>query len=142
MDQLKDKLRQMVLEDIDLCRDVEDKEIYDRIDKVILNYSQEAYISISDKLMLKREIFNSIRRLDILQEFIEDSSITEIMVNGIDNIFYEKAGHIYQSDKKFESVQKLEDVVQQIVSQSNRIINEACPIVDCRLSEELKNIRY
>ncbi len=135
MQYYKDILRQKVLEGVDLCRDIEDREILEMIDREILSYSRETYISITDKLSLRREIFNSIRRLDILQEFIEDSTITEIMVNGTNNIFYEKDGQILQSERNFESVQKLEDVVQQIVSQSNRIINEASPIVDSRLSD-------
>ncbi len=135
MQYYKDILRQKVLEGVDLCRDIEDREILEMIDREILSYSRETYISIPDKLSLRREIFNSIRRLDILQEFIEDSTITEIMVNGTNNIFYEKDGQILQSERNFESVQKLEDVVQQIVSQSNRIINEASPIVDSRLSD-------
>lgn len=135
MEHLKEKLRDLVLEDIDLCHEIDDKEIFDIIDRAIITYSQAEYISIPDKLKLKKEIFNSIRRLDILQEFIEDNTITEIMVNGVNNIFYEKNGQLYQSDIGFESIQKLEDVVQQIVAQSNRIINEACPIVDSRLSD-------
>ena len=135
MNQRKDLLRQKVLEEIDLSRDIDDQEIFDVIDQVILRYGQEVYISMSDKLTLKKDIFNSIRRLDILQEFIEDTSITEIMVNGANNIFYEQSGQLHQSKNRFESVQKLEDVVQQIVSQSNRIINEASPIVDSRLSD-------
>ncbi len=135
MKQQKEILRQRILEQIDLSRDVDDKEIYDTIDQVILLHSKESYISIKDKLMLKREIFNSIRRFDVLQDFIEDSMVTEIMVNGVNNIFYEKSGKLFQSKTRFESVQKLEDVVQQMVSQSNRIINEASPIVDSRLPD-------
>ncbi|MDD3174114.1 MAG: ATPase, T2SS/T4P/T4SS family [Herbinix sp.] len=135
MDRLKEVLRQRVIDDIDLSREIADDEILDTIDRIIINHSKEEYISMQEKCRLRRDIFNSIRRLDILQELIEDSSITEIMVNGTENIFIEKNGRIYPSSKSFESVQKLEDVVQQIVSHSNRIINESCPIVDSRLSD-------
>ena len=140
MDRLKEIIRHKVIEDIDLSREVTDDELLDTIDRILVNFSKEEDISVQEKCRLRRDIFNSIRRLDILQEFIEDTSITEIMVNGPGNIFIEKNGRIYPSEKHFDSVQKLEDVVQQIVSHSNRIINEACPIVDSRLSDELKKI--
>jgi len=135
MDDLKDLLKQKVIEDIDLSREVTEEELYDIIDRSLINYSKEHYISMSEKQKLRRDIFNAIRRLDILQELVEDSSITEIMVNGPDHIFVEKNGVIYPSDKHFGSRQKLEDVIQQIVSQSNRIINESSPIVDARLQD-------
>jgi len=135
MDDLKDLLKQKVIEDIDLSREVTEEELYDIIDRSLINYSKEHYISMSEKQKLRRDIFNAIRRLDILQELVEDSSITEIMVNGPDHIFVEKNGMIYPSDKHFGSRQKLEDVIQQIVSQSNRIINESSPIVDARLQD-------
>lgn len=135
MDRLKEVLKQRVLKDIDLCREVTDEELYDTIDRILIGYSKEEYINMQEKQRLRRDIFNSIRRLDILQELIEDPSITEIMVNGPDNIFVEQNGRIFPSERHFESAQKLEDVVQQMVSHSNRIINEACPIVDARLSD-------
>ena len=135
MDDLKDLLKQKVIEDIDLSREVTEEELYDIIDRSLINYSKEHYISMSEKQKLRRDIFNAIRRLDILQELVEDSSITEIMVNGPDHIFVEKNGMIYPSDKHFGSRQKLEDVIQQIVSQSNRIITESSPIVDARLQD-------
>jgi pilus assembly protein CpaF len=135
MERIKELLKERVISDIDLNRDVQDSELLDRIDYEITNYGKEAYISIQDKIRLRRDIFNSIRRLDILQELIEDTAITEIMVNGPNHIFIERDGKIYPSGRCFESIQKLEDVVQQIVSHSNRIINEASPIVDSRLPD-------
>lgn len=135
MDQLKELLKNKILKAIDLGREVSDDELYQTIDQTIINHSKEEYISMQEKRRLRRDIFNSIRRLDILQELIDDPEITEIMVNGPDNIFIEKKGMIRPYHKCFESKQKLEDVVQQIVSHSNRIINEACPIVDSRLSD-------
>ncbi len=135
MDRIKELLQQRVIKDIDLCREVTDEELYDTIDRILIEYSKEEYIIIREKLRLRKDIFNSIRRLDILQELIEDPAITEIMVNGPDKIFYEKEGKLYPSTKHFESAQKLEDVVQQMVSHSNRIVNEACPIVDSRLPD-------
>lgn len=135
MDTLKEKLQQRVLEGLDLRKDTSDEELYAAIDRVLLESSKEDYILMKEKRLLRREIFNSIRRLDVLQDFIEDPSVTEIMVNGPDKIFVEKNGAIYLSDKNFVSQQKLENIIQQIVAQSNRIINEANPIVDARLSD-------
>ena len=80
--------------------------------------------------MLGKELFNAFRKLDILQDLIEDEEITEIMINGAQHIFMEKAGVVTRLEKRFASRQKLEDVVQQIVAGSNRIVNEANPIVD------------
>ncbi len=131
----KEKLQQAVLHNIDLAKEISDEELLDIIDRVLILKSKENYISVQEKRRLRREIFNSIRKLDVLQDLVEDHTITEIMVNGADKIFIEKNGRITACDLSFESNQKLEDVVQQIVSQSNRIVNEANPIVDARLSD-------
>lgn len=135
MENQKEKLQQIVLQEIDLSKDTSDEELYETIDRILIQNSREDYISIGEKRTLRREIFNSIRRLDILQDLIEDPTITEIMINGKDKIFIEREGAIYPSERKFASEQKLENIIQQIVAQSNRIINEANPIVDARLSD-------
>ncbi|MDF2538843.1 MAG: hypothetical protein K0S76_1864 [Herbinix sp.] len=132
---MKDQLQKAVLESIDLGKEITDEEILETIDQILIRKSKECYISMQEKQRLKKEIFNSIRRLDILQGLIEDSSITEIMINGYQKIFIEQNGCIFPYDKCFDSEQKLEDVVQQIVAQANRIINESSPIVDSRLSD-------
>lgn len=135
MSWLKEKLQQSVLNSIDLTTEISDEELLETIDQILIIKSKENYISMQEKKKLRRDIFNSIRKLDILQDLVEDSSITEIMVNGSDRIFIEKNGVITECEKCFDTEQKLEDVVQQIVSQSNRIVNEANPIVDSRLSD-------
>ena len=112
-----------------------DEELYDLIDESICARMKDEYISIAEKLRLRRDIFNSIRRLDILQELVEDENISEIMVNGEDQIFIEQNGRMEQWGRSFSSRQKLEEVVQQIVAGANRIINESSPIVDARLSD-------
>jgi len=81
------------------------------------------------------ELFNAFRKLDLLEEFLEDEEITEIMINGTQNIFVEKNGRLFQTDKRFLSRDKLEDVIQQIAAGSDRLVNEASPIVDARLSD-------
>ena len=103
--------------------------------EVLQEVSQEEYLPLDQKTMLGKELFNAFRKLDLLQEFLEDDDITEIMINGTQNIFIEKAGRISQSDKRFLSADKLEDVIQQIVAGSNRLVNEASPIVDARLAD-------
>lgn len=135
MNQYKELLRQRVIKEIDLCREVCDDELYETIDRILLEFGREEYVGITEKLRLRKDIFNSIRRYDVLQELIEDITVTEIMVNGPNQVFIEQNGRISASDLHFDSTQKLEDVVQQMVSHSNRIINEASPIVDSRLPD-------
>ncbi len=135
MNELKELLRKKVIDAMDLFREVTEEELYEAIDRCLIDFSRQEYIGIQDKLKLRKDIFNSIRRLDVLQELIEDPEITEIMVNGPKHIFIEKEGRLYKSEQYFESTQKLEDVIQQIVSHSNRVVNEACPIVDSRLAD-------
>lgn len=135
MDRLKVIIKQKTLENIDLEKEISDEQLYEIIDRIINIHGKSEYISIRDKQRLRLDVFNSIRKLDILQELVDDSSITEIMVNGPEKIFIEKNGSILPYEKCFESRQKLEDVIQQMVSHSNRIINEASPIVDSRLPD-------
>ena len=103
------------------------------IDEILLEEGKERGLLIREREVLSREIFYSIRKLDILQELIEDNSITEIMINGVDGIFIEKNGHLYPWERGFSSVEKIEKVVQQIVGRTNRVVNESSPIVDTRL---------
>ncbi|MDF2586327.1 MAG: type secretion system protein [Anaerocolumna sp.] len=128
-------MQDIVISKLDLTRELKDEEILEVIDDTLLAKSRESFISMQDKRRLRKEIFNSIRRLDILQELVEDPTITEIMINGAEHIFIEQNGAIRPWDKQFDSDKKLEDVVQQIVSKSNRIINESSPIVDARLDD-------
>lgn len=130
---LKDELQDIVLEEMDLSRDASDEEIYETIDRVLIEKGKNRYISLKDKREMRKEIYNSIRKLDVLQDLIDDPQITEIMVNGANKIFVEKNGTIYPRELRFSSEAKLGNIIQQMVSGSNRIINEANPIVDARL---------
>lgn len=121
------------MEGLEGYREIQDEEIYCRIDSLIEEIGMEYYIRLSDRNALRRELFNSIRRLDVLQELIDDDSVTEIMVNGTEGIFVERAGQLFEWEKKFVSQEKLEDISQQIVGKCNRIVNESVPIVDARL---------
>ncbi len=130
-----EQLHARILARLDMTRDMEDEELTELIYEVLQEVSQEEYLPLDQKTMLGKELFNAFRKLDLLQEFLEDEEITEIMINGTQNIFIEKAGRIFQSDKRFLSRDKLEDVIQQIVAGSNRLVNEASPIVDARLAD-------
>ena len=130
-----EQLHARILARLDMTRDMEDEELTELIYEVLQEVSQEEYLPLDQKTMLGKELFNEFRKLDLLQEFLEDDDITEIMINGTQNIFIEKAGRISQSDKRFLSADKLEDVIQQIVAGSNRLVNEASPIVDARLAD-------
>lgn len=118
---------------IDLSREVSDEEIQEMIDSQIVGLGRSCGLSLLQRQELGKSIFYSIRKMDILQELIDSNDVTEIMINGTHNIFIEKAGHIYEWDKQFDTQEKLEDVIQQIVAKCNRVVNEASPIVDARL---------
>lgn len=132
---LKQQLQETVRQRMDMSSELSDAQIGEIIDSIIMEKSREVYMSAVTKLTLRQELFNAIRRLDLLQELIDDKTVTEIMVNGADAIFYERDGRIYTWDRHFESREKLEDVIQQIVSRSNRQVNESIPIVDARLKD-------
>ena len=118
---------------MDYGREMTDEEIQDIIEDVMLSEPGLRNCSIRQRQRLKKELFDSLRRLDILQMFVEDPSITEIMINGKDCMFIEREGCLQELDTQFESVEKLQDVIQQIVARCNRVVNEASPIVDARL---------
>lgn len=118
---------------IDLSREVSDDEIQEMIDDLIMGLGRSSGLSLKQREELGKSVFYSIRKMDVIQELIDSNDVTEIMINGTDNIFVEKAGRIYQWDKQFDTKEKLEDVIQQIVAKCNRAVNEASPIVDARL---------
>lgn len=132
-EEAREKVRQRLLERIDFTRDMDDEEIREMIDEEIVSVGRYGYLSLMEKNRLGKELFYSIRKLDILQELIEDENITEIMVNGPECIFVEKDGKISRFEHRFENREKLEDIIQQIVAGANRVVNESSPIVDARL---------
>lgn len=128
-------IRTKVMQTIDLSGDIEDDQVRGVIDRCILEYSSEKPLSVRDKLEIKRDLFNSLRRLDVLSDMLDDDSITEIMINGADNIFIERAGRLCRYDRIFESEERLKSVIQHIVAECNRLVNESSPIVDARLKD-------
>lgn len=139
-DELKLRVRQRVIEDMDFSKDITDDEMLELIDKALFDEIRHLSISTNQRKQVRMQVFYSIRKLDALQELLDDPDITEIMVNGTDNIFVEKNGSIFKSESRFESEEKLQDVVQQIVASCNRVVNEASPIVDARISGSRINV--
>lgn len=135
MTELIELLKSEVKTSIELSSAPTDQEIEEAIETVVFNWCKENYLSLQDKQLIISRLFNSMRRLDILQPLLEDESITEIMVNGPANVFVERGGKLQPIEASFESSKKLEDVIQNIVSKINRIVNEATPIVDARLQD-------
>ena len=128
------KYTSSVRSELEVYEDSKEDEVRSEIARIIYRETAEEKYSLKDRETLVKNVFDSIRKLDVLQELIEDEEISEIMVNGYDHIFIEKKGTIYEWNKRFSSREKLEDVIQQIVSSCNRVVNESEPIVDARLA--------
>lgn len=133
LEKIQQEIQEELLRELEQGVSFSDEQMQDEIEIRVLKRGQMEYLTIEEKKELVKKIFNSVRRLDVLQELLEDPDITEIMINGPDHIFIEKGGRLLDSGKKFPSQAKLEDVIQQIVSKVNRVVNEASPIVDVRL---------
>ena len=116
-------------------RGISDEELYEMIDELIASKEKEYRLSLRPKLKLRNSLFDSFRRLDILQELLDDKDITEIMVNGKEDIFIEKKGRSIRLNKRFKSNEQLEDMIQQIVSEVNRVVNVSSPRADARLKD-------
>ncbi|MFG6357082.1 MAG: CpaF family protein [Acetatifactor sp.] len=132
--ELKQELRRRVLEQLDYGREQPDEEVMEIIDRILLEEGSVCLLPVGESCRLRTDLFCSLRRLDILQSLVEDPEITEIMINGPGSIFIERAGRLQELDMRFESEEKLQDVIQQIVAGCNRAVNTASPIVDARLS--------
>lgn len=131
----ENEIRRRLLNRIEAEGQMEDKKLLELIDEEIVGESRKGRIPLNLRIPFRKALFDSLRRLDVLQEFLEDETVTEIMVNGPDNIFLERQGKLIKSEKRFSSREKLEDVIQQIVARVNRTVNEANPIVDARLED-------
>lgn len=130
-----ERIRKNVLAQLDMTREHEEDELLAVIDEEICREAKERMIPLNWRRELRTQVFHSLRKLDVLQELLSQDDITEIMVNGAEHIFYERKGEILAWDKSFSSKEKLEDIIQQMVGSHNRVINEAEPIADTRLSD-------
>ncbi len=130
---LRKKITEAVVDAMDFSTELDETQTYRVIDDEMLKFEDRNLLKFGEILKLRTEVFNSLRKLDILQEYLENDDITEIMINGSNDIFVEEQGRVRRVSRKFESVEKLEDIVQQIVAGCNRTVNEAAPIQDARL---------
>lgn len=127
------RIRECVLERIDFSAEVSDERVLELIDEEITLFASEEEVLVSEMKKLRQEVFHSLRKLDILQDLVDDPSITEIMINGADSVFVERRGAVSQLPVRFGSEERLLDVVTRIVSSCNRVVSESSPIADARL---------
>lgn len=130
---VKKKIQEELFKELDFSKELEEEELYELIDNKIRETALKRGIWLEERKQMRKEIFRAMRQLDILQELIEDPHITEIMINGKDHIFLEKEGKLQRWENGFESEEKLNTIIQQMVAGCNRVVNEASPIVDARL---------
>ena len=129
------ELQELIMGKLDLSRQMNEDEIKELIDKYITQEGKKRHLEVAVREQIRREIFHSVRQLGILQELIENPSITEIMVNGTQGIFIEQSGRLEKLAICFDSKEKLKNVIWQITAGCNRVVNEASPIVDARLPD-------
>ncbi len=135
MRELQKEIHERVIRRLDLSRETSDTELREVIREEICIAGRKQYLSLPQRLELERKVFASLRRFDVLEDLLEDDEITEIMVNGPDRIFIERAGKLEETDLAFLSAEKLDDVIQKIAGENNRIANAAHPIMDARLAD-------
>lgn len=127
-------LKNYVLSEFPLSQ-LDDEELQSRIEALVLRKLAGENLLIDEKIDIVRDIYSSIRGFGILDGIMRDDSITEVMINGYQNIFIEQKGRVHKLDTTFESERRLEDVIQRIVGQAGREVNQANPIVDTRLPD-------
>ena len=127
-------LRKILVERLENTWKDLDEDVLEVIDEILHQHGKKKYLPIAQRESLRNALFMSVRRMDILEELLENDDVTEIMINGWNKIFIEKDGKIEAFEKSFSSPEKLEDVIQQMASKCNRVINMLQPIVDARLA--------
>ena len=129
------EIRDYLFDELDLSREIPDEELWELIRNGVRMYGGKCLLTLEQREKYERQIFNSFRKLDVLQDLLDDPEITEIMVNGTDHIFYEKHGTIYAWEHAGLTEEKLLNIIQKIVGTANRTVNAAKPIVDARLPD-------
>ena len=130
---IREEIRGRLLESMDFTREISDEELREAIAGYLRGRQLAGRLDIHERTRMGKELFSALRGLDVLQELIEDEQVTEIMINGMEGIFVERSGRLFPWHGGFETKEKLQDVIQQIVAGCNRTVNEASPIVDARL---------
>lgn len=132
IDDAQEYIRKKILETINLTKTTDDlleKQVREEVDR----YFDGKYVSIENKALLIDQVFSAIRGFGLLDTIINDDAVTEVMINGPNDIFIEKSGKLMKLDERFESEEKLQDTIQRIVALAGREVNQANPIVDTRL---------
>ena len=132
---IRSRLRRRLMEELTESRDMDDEQLLERIDTAIRDMGQGIYLPLKERIWLRGSLYDSFRRLDILQELVDDKTVSEIMVNGAGKIFIERNGKTQAWERRFEKPEQLEDIIQQIVGRVNRVVNVSSPIVDARLED-------
>lgn len=132
--QLVNELKRYVAENLPLSR-MKDDELQEKIEEIVPQRLNGEYCSINQRVSIVQQVYSSIRGFGLLDSIINDDSITEVMINGPENVFIEQNGHLFKLDKKFESQRRLEDIIQRIVGLSGREVTQANPICDTRLPD-------
>lgn len=134
IEEIKNRICNMVLQKMDFSDELSEEEVLKSVDDIITSLPERESMSLEEILDLRKEVYNSIKKYDVIQEYLDDETVSEIMINGVEAIFVERSGTLFKTDKTFSSKEKLEDVIQQMVGSCNRRVNEAYPIADARLS--------
>ena len=132
---IRSRLRDSLMTVLQERGHTEDEELLELIDQAVSHMGEQLYLPLKERLWLRSSLYDSFRRLDILQELLDDKTVTEIMVNGAGKIFIEQNGSVRLWERRFEKPEQLEDIIQQIVSRVNRVVNVSSPIVDARLED-------
>lgn len=127
-------IKRYVSENLSLSQ-INDDELEEKIEEIVLSRIGDMYCSIEQRVSIVQQVYSSIRGFGLLDSIISDDTITEVMINGPDNVFIEQNGRLFKMDKHFESQRKLEDVIQRIVGLAGREVNQANPICDTRLPD-------
>lgn len=130
-----EKIRKKVLEKLEYDQESSDECIQELIRQCLEEETKQDFLPYYRRVVLGKEIFYSLRKLDILQPLLENTQITEIMVNGTESVFIEENGSLKRLEIRFDSEEKLKNIIQQIVAKCNRVVNDMTPIVDARLED-------
>lgn len=128
------EIKKYVTENLPLSK-MEDEELEEKIEEIVLQKLSNQYCSIEQRISIVQQVYSSIRGFGLLDSIIGDDTITEVMINGPQNVFIEQNGRLFKLDKQFESQRRLEDIIQRIVGLAGREVNQANPICDTRLPD-------
>lgn len=132
---IREQLREQLRLELNERRQVSDEELHEMIDDRIMRMGQQDYLPLKERIQLRTDLFNSFRRLDMLQQVMDNPRVTEVMINGAHRIFVEEDGQVRPWEHEFESEEHLEDMIQQVVSRVNRVVNVSSPVVDARMPD-------